>query len=689
MSNAMRLFRDDLKRLGRNTITILTVLGLVALPSIFSWYNIIACWSVFDNTGNLTVAVADTDEGYKSDLMPITVNIGNEVTSALRANDQLNWVFTNEDDAVDGVRAGRYYAAVVIPPSFSRDMMSFYTDDMTHARITYYSNQKKSAIAPKVTDQGADQVSNQVNTVFEKTLSDIALSVSSALLDYASTSDIDGRVGALSGHIDRIGDRLDDSARTLRSYASVLDSAHALVQNSGQLLEQARDATGDGSSVSADAEAAAQDAAKALEDASSKLAETLVASTGDVENVSAAVDTAFEKTAAASAKAEEALRKLSRIANDIGDTKLSSRLAEAADKVKAAGDKTAQTRASAKEAADKAAGDLGSADTRFQSDLKPKLEQLSEVINRANAAIADASGTLDSAGSELASSAHSVSSGLEETRAKITGAADDLEASASRLRSLSERIDEALASDDIKLIRDVIGSDPEMLASAIAAPVQIERNAIYPVENFGSAMSPLYTTLALWIGALLIMVTLKIQPSQRSLEQLDSPTARQVFMGRFGVVSAISLMQSSCLAIGNMLFLEVQVENPVLYLLCFWIAGLVFAFIIYTMVALFANLGKALGVILLIVQVSGGGGSFPLQLLPDFFQSMSPYLPISHAVNAMRAAMFGIYNGDFWIELGKLALFVAPFIVLGLLLQAPLGKIVPKFIARIEKSKLV
>ena len=101
------------------------------------------------------------------------------------------------------------------------------------------------------------------------------------------------------------------------------------------------------------------------------------------------------------------------------------------------------------------------------------------------------------------------------------------------------------------------------------------------------------------------------------------------------------------------------------------------------------NLGKALGVILLIVQVSGGGGSFPLQLLPPFFQNMSPFLPITHAVNAMRAAMFGLYQADFWIEMGTLIMFVVPLALLGLVLHRPLGVIVPKFIARVEKSKLM
>ena len=239
MNNAWRLFKSDVRHLFANVVTIIIVMGLVALPSIFSWYNIIACWDVFGNTGNLTVAVANSDEGYESDLVPLRINIGEQITSALRANDQLDWVFTDEEDAIDGARAGRYYAAVVIPTSFSADMMSFYSDDMAHARITYYSNQKKGAIAPKITDQGADQVSAQVNKVFAETISEIALGVSSTLFSYADEADVNGSIGTLAAHVGQLGQQMEQAASTLSSYSTVLGSAQDLVDSAASLVAEA------------------------------------------------------------------------------------------------------------------------------------------------------------------------------------------------------------------------------------------------------------------------------------------------------------------------------------------------------------------------------------------------------------------------------------------------------------------
>ncbi|MEF2846150.1 MAG: YhgE/Pip family protein [Eggerthellaceae bacterium] len=125
MTMILKLFRDDVKRITSNVVSLIIVVGLVVLPSIFSWYNVLACWDVFDNTDNLKVAVANNDEGYQSDLVPLKINMGEQVLSSLLDDKEMNWVFTDEQDAVDGAKSGKYYAAVVIPPTFSKDMMTF------------------------------------------------------------------------------------------------------------------------------------------------------------------------------------------------------------------------------------------------------------------------------------------------------------------------------------------------------------------------------------------------------------------------------------------------------------------------------------------------------------------------------------------------------------------------------------
>ena len=727
MRNIWTLFCGDLKRLTSNVVTVIIVLGLVFLPSLFSWYNLIACWNVFDNTGNLKVAVANADEGYSSDLMPIEVNIGEKVVSELRANDQLEWTFTSVDDAIDGAKSGRYYAAVVIPESFSRDMMTFFSDDVEHAEIIYYSNEKKNAIAPKLTDQGADKVSAEVNQVFAKTLSEAALGISSAVFEYADDADLQGRLGDLSKHVASLGSQMAKASSLLTTYSSVLVSSQAIIEDSAKLIAQVKDASSDVVSSIGDAKQAAGDIAGAMESSMTALSTALSQSSESYGAVGEAVDAAFASTDALSANAASQMRsqsdsidrqiegyrslvasleqvKPSLPADDqpLIDTlitrlnasielqeQLRDALRSGADGVEAGNADAQAKHAEIKQLADQASQSLGDAKVEYDQNIKPSLDELASTVTDAGSSLSSTTALLTSVGGDLSGTANSMSSVLGNAKQKLDEASSELSQTSESLAQLSQRMNEALAAGDIDALREIIGSDPPALASALSAPVQLDRHAIYPVDDFGSAMSPLYTTLALWIGALLMMVTLKVVPGARTLEQLDNPTAPQLFLGRFGSVALLSLLQSTILALGNMLFLRVQVADPLLYLVCFWVAGLVFAFIIYTLVVSFANLGKALSVFLLIIQVSGGGGSYPLQLLPDFVQNLSPYLPITHAVNAMRAAMFGVYQGDFWIEIGVLLLFCIPFVLLGLVLRNPLIKIVSKFVAKVESTKVM
>ena len=140
MKNIWKLFVGDVRRLTSNIVSIIIVTGLVVIPGLFSWFNISASWDPFANTGNLKFAVANDDEGYKSDLIPVKISIGDQVVNTLRANDQMDWTFTTKKEAIDGTKSGKYYAAVVIPRDFSTRMMTFFTADGDHATLTYYNN---------------------------------------------------------------------------------------------------------------------------------------------------------------------------------------------------------------------------------------------------------------------------------------------------------------------------------------------------------------------------------------------------------------------------------------------------------------------------------------------------------------------------------------------------------------------
>ncbi|MFR7658434.1 MAG: YhgE/Pip family protein, partial [Eggerthellaceae bacterium] len=220
-------------------------------------------------------------------------------------------------------------------------------------------------------------------------------------------------------------------------------------------------------------------------------------------------------------------------------------------------------------------------------------------------------------------------------------------------------------------------------------PVSIERTAVVPSQSVGASMAPLYTTLAIFIGSLLIMVAVKPRISQRMKDKLKDPKPRQLFTGHFLICALLSLAQTTFMVLGNLFFLDISVVHPLLFMLVYWFAGLVFTFIIYTLVVSFANLGKAIAVLMLIVQVTACNGSYPLVILPDFVQMISPWMPATHVVEAMRAAMFGIYQNDFWIAMGELALFLVPAALLGYALRKPLEKFMQWYVRTVESTNLI
>ena len=727
MSKVWHLFRGDMRRLFSNAMNIIITVGLVVMPSIFAWYNIIACWNVFDNTGNLTVAVANVDDGYESDLVPLRVNIGEQVVSALRANDEIDWTFTTEEDAVDGAKSGRYYAAVVIPHDFSRVMLTFYSEDVHHAKIVYYANEKKSAIAPKITDRGADTVSYQVNEVFAETLSEVALSIAESLSRYADEADASGRIADLSAHVRTMGDQVDRMASVLTLYSSLAGSAQSLVGESAQLVQAAqREADGLGSTASQGAASAAS-LVDALRQAADGLSQALADGGQGFAAVSASVDALFDAAATGSQDSVAALRgqadaldgqvaacrdivaqlealreqvppeyaqalesAIARMNATIGLLEnMRDTMGSAADKLEAGSADVQAERAEIKRLADEAQQSAATMRDEFDANLKPGLQKLADEASSLVASVGSGLEGLRAAGSGLSDSAGSAAAVLGGAAEKIDATVGELHSASATLRDLADGIDQALVAGDADLLREVLGSDTQVLSKALAAPVGIDRVAVFPVDNFGSAMAPLYTTLALFIGSLLILVVVKPTVPGRVRAQLVDPQPRQLFFGRFGVMAFLSLAQTTVMGLGNLLFLQVQVTHPLLFMLCFWLAGFVFTFLIYALVAAFANLGKAVAVLLLIIQVTGCGGSFPLQLLPPFIQGLSPWLPATHVVNAMRAAMFGTYGGDFWWEMGLLALFLIPAAIVGLVLRKPLAKFMSWYVEQVESSKLV
>ena len=711
MRGILHLIRRDLRHSVMNVMAIIVMFGLVVIPSLFTWFNVLASWDPFGNTKNLTVAVASTDEGYQSDLVPIRVNVGEQVLSQLRANDQLNWVITSEDDAIDGTKAGRYYAAIVLPPSFSADMLTFYSDGAQRTELAYYTNEKKNALAPKITGQGAEGVSAQISAVFTETLSDVALSLISSLSDFLTDADTQAALTRMEARVGSVATQLRAGAQTADMFGALVQGTIPLAQSASALVTGTETAFGNASDAAGSGAGAAQQLADTLQSATSSIADALSTTAQGYAAVGASVDELYGQIDQLSGSQADTLTTIAgRVQQQIDSAgtlratlvddvrpQLPPAGQQALDDVVAQLDRAIARQQAVHDALVQGAADittgnanaqathqqvtallaqavqaLTDAQNSYTGTLKPQLDALGQTLTVIDGDISAVRSDLQQAAAGLSGASDSIIGTLQGAQGVATRLSTALTQSATKFDAVQQALSHAAQTGDLAGLSEIIGSDPSVLATSLAEPVRVDRVEVYPVVSFGAGMAPLYIVLALWVGALLMTVAIRVDVTRDTLPGEPELSPTQKYLGRYGIFAATGLAQSTLVILGLILFVRIEPAHPFLLILAGWVISLVFTLIIYTFVVAFGNAGKALAVLLLVIQISGSGGAYPLQLLPAWFQNVSPFLPATHAIAAIRSAIAGTYGADYWVSLGVLALFVVPTLLLGLVLRRPL-----------------
>ena len=732
MKNIIKLFKHDLSNIRKSVIGLIVMVGLVIVPVLYAWFNIAGSWDPYGNTGNLKVAVANSDEGYISDLIPIKINMGDNVVSALRANDALDWVFVDENAAVEGVKSGEYYAAVVIPREFSADMMTLFSTEVKHSEIVYYENQKANAIAPRVTDKGASTVRQQIDETFTETIGDIGLATTSSLLEFADSDEVKNYVANLSSTLDGGIGSLRDAASTAGSFGALMGSTSSLVASAGDLLGTSGETADRSQQLLADAKDGLASVQGALGDSADSIEGALAAVSGSFDDVSSAVDDVFDaagtqsqdtqeqmnaladKVGAQAAKVEkitadvEALKqklpdnalkpRLEARLNDIISSltsvsskqrELESRLRQAASDLASGLADAQQARADVIALIEEAKQTLSQVKGDYDETLKGQAEELGSSVENIASAASGISDNVDATVDSLKSASGSLAADLGRVQKVLANTSSTLNGSADELQQMKTELDEALQNGDLQKIRDLIGEDPAALSKALAAPVGLDRHAVYHIKNYGSAMAPFYTILSLWVGGIVLAAMLKVGVDDSVKMQLAPVHLHELYLGRFMLFAMLSLLQSTLVCAGDILFFEIQCESPLLFMATGWLAGFVFCNIIYTLTVSFGDIGKALAVVLLVMQVAGSGGTFPIEMTADFFQMVYPFLPFTHGINAMHAAMAGSYGMEYWIEMGALASYLIPSLALGLVFRRPVIRANNWIIEKLEETKLM
>ena len=726
MKNIFLIFKNDVMKIHKNVIAMIVIMGITVIPTLYAWFNISASWDPYGNTGELKLAVASDDEGYTGELIAVKINMGDQILSSLHKNKQFNWVFTDSKTAQKGVKSGKYYAAIVIPKDFSQKMMSVFSSNTEHPDLTYYQNEKENAIAPIITGKGATAVQKQINETFIETIAQTALDAFQIVSSAAQEAGDDSMVDHLIDNLNQMGTDLGSAAGTVQSLSDMTDSAITMLNTTTEFLQES--GSGTKSSVSSLENSDLSSLTSLVSGTTKTISDALTQNASFYTAVSDAVDKALDSYNSDAQAASNALTSVSSRVQTVIDeyTKLSDALTAIAnehpeltilndavtsinqkiqlaidrqtairDKINAAAEALPAATANASELKSEldtliaqATSSVTEVKTTYENNVKGNLDSLSANLDSTTGSISSMLGDLDKSIQNIAGVTGSASDGLTGLQKTLSNSASLLNEASGKLTSLAATLSSE-DSKDLSAVTNLLSEDPETIASFLSSPVKLDEKKIYPIENYGSAMAPFYSTLAIWVGAVVMAAMLKVTVADSTKKKLFHPKEYQLYIGRILLLIIIGFMQSALICLGDLFFLGIQCKHPVMFVLTGMFTSFVYVNLIYALTVSFGDIGKAIAVVLMVMQVAGSGGTFPIQCAPKFFQVVYPLLPFTHSMNAMRECIAGFYGTTYATELGKLAIFLVPSLLLGLLLRKPIIKINDAFMEKLESTHLI
>lgn len=708
LSVIFAIFARDVKRVLRNPVALVVVLGMAVMPSAYAWYVIAANWDPYSNTSGMKVAVANSDAGFDSSVAG-RLDVGDQVVRQLQGNHELGWEFVGADQAVNGVYEGEYWAAVVIPEDFSEDFASVFTGDFTRPTLDYYVNEKPSSIAPKVTDAGVDALQKAIDENFVKLVAErvvdttqeageqaegkgeaaqsnltegianaretvgqareaignLQVTIDSTKESAASADDTLARLqeglGPLGDAVAKAKSLLDEARATESEYGSSLatkatEGALVLGDVAAQAQREAASIEGAVQRACDDAQAALQ-RAQGLFEANENLIAALEAQAADPAiaadpQAAAAVAEALEQAKGANADLQTTVGALQQATDALGTTAVALETqAQAMD-----------------EAASAASESVRQTAADFQANVLPAMTgSLDE--------LADACGTLQGALAGLSPTLSQARSVLGELETMLTSASSSLSTTSDALGTMESNLDQNLSdlqalqqSSTVRMLSEYLEADPADVGAFMASPVTLETKLVYPVRNYGSGVAPFFTNLALWVAGFILMAIVRMRVDPAGLPRF---TAAQAYFGRWLFYVVIGLVQGLVCCVGD-LAIGIQCESPAAFIG----AGLLTVFVdvnlMYALAFAFRHIGKAVAVILLIMQIPGSSGMFPIEMMPAFFQAIHPLLPFTYSIDAMREAIGGFYGLDYLRDMLTLGLVFVP---VGLVIGLGIGRV--------------
>ncbi len=735
MKNIWKIFTGDLKKLVKQPFALVIIIGLCVIPSLYAWFNIFANWDPYANTGGIPVAVVSLDKDYTRKDGSV-VNMGESVLESLHSNTSVKWIFLDtEEEAREGVEAGKYYAAIVITDKFTYSMYNVFSDNFENPSLIYYQNQKSNAIATKITDTVAGTLQNTINETFIKVAATTIFEEGNSVSDQmqgdsyveefcADLEELNDNLKEYSTMIDtfRAGNDRLEAAITHVNYEipvmqKKLDTTTASLNQSSQNLSSTRDTL---SNFNTNVDTSMSTIQTSLEDMKkildqSKLADDTAQMTKDLNKVArdtntlngqvnnllaalieqrlegsvsggdASTGSGSGNTAATDAAIEalKAMQKELDMMNTVIGSVLESTDEQAAEKAKI---NVNNAMNNLKNVIDSCENSVSNMQGIYKNNLVPQMQKvltnMSDSLNQVTNLVNTLSSTVQNIGVVMEGVGDAVD-GTSESLGQIQGVVDGI---SQKLTDLTEQLEGASEEEMMDILVRFLGGDPDSLGAYFASPVTMETIAMYPVATYGSAMTPFYSTLAIWVGSTILVALVKVKASPKNLENVQS---YQLYFGRYLLFLLLAQIQAAIIVAGDLWLLKVNIVEPGLFFLAASFTATAFSLLIYSLTLAFGDVGKAVCVIVMVLQIAGSSGTFPIELLPDIYQKIYIFFPFPYAITAMREALAGMYGTAYMAALAKLILFMLEGLLIGLVIRIPFVKLNHFVEERMEDTELM
>ena len=703
MRTIKKIFRDDVISLAKNFFALVIVIGICFLPALYAWFNIYSNWDPYGNTGALKLAAVSLDKGYTDD-NGVYHNQGDTIIENLHENKAVNWQFVKTaDDAIDGVYSGKYYAAVIIDEKFSYNMYNVFSDGSTGPTLLFYENQKKNPVATKISDTVVQTLQNNINAAFTEVVVSKVFSGANNL--YSDMQDEGGVEGILS------------KLKKLNSDLSAYEEAINGVIASDKLLVDALE------SAKADStylQNQSNTSANAINNANANVAATQVTLNtysqhlNDTLNAVQTTLNDMEKSAKAGTMSSDArqlediMKQLTTDSNNLkiyyaalagasnNDANIKKMAEEAAtlnemlstvtqDK-NAFADTVAKEETSLASALSNVSSNVSKLQQQYNSQLVPQIntsiDNIENVLNNTSTmmtSMGETFGNITVMFDALQGTLDSANVSLEKTNEALSYINN-------RIANSIEKVETAEADEKVEMLIETLSGDPEAYGSFFSKPVSVTTEAVYPVENYGSAVAPFYSTLAFWVGALILTAIIKVHPDK---SKYPNATSAEMYFGRYLLYWVLGQIQAVVIVIGDVYLLKIQCLHPGWFMLAGSITATVFTILIYSLVVTWGDVGKALAVVIVVIQIAGSSGTYPIELLPEFFKKVYIFFPFPYAINAIRECLCGMYEVDYLVYLLQLGIFIIVSLVIGLFIRVPFEEINHYMEERMEDTEMM